>query len=79
MDPKTHDISGLSQTCVSLMNSRENQQTFHRRPVEPMIAAVKIDRAPSDIEAQIGNLRRYRVIMELVRMQLANMEAKWAL
>jgi len=44
-----------------------------------MIAAVKIDRALSDIEAQIGTLRRYRINMELVRMQLANMEAKWAL
>jgi len=59
------------------MNSRENEQTFHRRPVEPVIVAVKIDRALSDIEAQIGNLRRHRINMRLVRAQLAVMEAKW--
>jgi len=42
-----------------------------------VIVAVKIDRALSDIEAQIGNLRRHRINMRLVRAQLAVMEAKW--
>lgn len=68
MEPKTHDISGLSQ----------NQRRFHRRPVEPMTAAEKIHRALADIQVQIGNLRRHRIDMGLVRVQLANMEAKWA-
>lgn len=77
MEPKKTDISGLSQTSVSLMNSEEDQQTFHRRPVGLTITVEKIDRVLTDVRAQIENLRRHRINLGLVRVQLAGMEAKW--
>jgi len=44
MKPKNNDLSGLSQTSMSVMNSEEGRQTVHRRPVGLTITVEKIDR-----------------------------------
>ena len=75
--PKKNDISGLSQASVRLMNGEEGQQTFHRRPVGLTITVEKIDHVLTDVQAQIENLRRQRISLGRVRVQLAGMEVKW--
>jgi hypothetical protein len=77
MEPNIKDLSGLSQTSVSLIDSEEDRQTVHRRPVGLTITVEKIDRVLTDIQAQIEFLRRERTSLGLVRGQLAAMEAKW--
>lgn len=77
MEPKKNDMSGVSQTSVSLMNGEKIQQTFHRRPVGLTITVEKIDRVLTDVRAQIEDLRRHRISLGRVRVQLAGMEAKW--
>jgi hypothetical protein len=77
MEPKTREISGLSQPSVSLMNGEEGPPTFHRRPVGFTITVEKIDRVLADVQAQIETLRRERANLGLVRGQLVYMEAQW--
>ena len=77
MEPKNNDISGLSQTSVSVMNSAEGRQTVHRRPVGLTITVEKIDRVLADVQTQIETLWQNRINLGLVRGQLAGMEAKW--
>ncbi|MEK6639878.1 MAG: hypothetical protein AABZ17_04315 [Nitrospirota bacterium] len=77
MEPNINDLSGLSQTSVSLIDSEEDRQTVHLRPVGLTITVEKIDRVLTDIQAQIEFLRRERTSLGLVRGQLAAMEAKW--
>ena len=74
---KNNDLSGLSQTSMSVMNSEEGRQTVHRRPVGLTITGEKIDRVLADIQTQIEFLWRERTNLGLVRGQLAAMEAKW--
>ena len=77
MEPKNSDISGVCQTSVGLMSNEEAQQTFHRRPVGLTITVEKIDRVLTDIQTQIEHLWQHRINLELVRAQLADMEAQW--
>ena len=77
MEPKNNDISGLSQTSVSVMDSAEGRQTVHRRPVGLTITVEKIDRVLADVQTQIETLWQNRINLGLVRGQLAGMEAKW--
>jgi hypothetical protein len=77
MEPKNNDISGLSQTSVSVMDSAEGRWTVHRRPVGLTITVEKIDRVLADVQTQIETLRQNRINLGLVRGQLAGMEAKW--
>ena len=58
IEPKNNDLSGVSQTSGSAMNSAKGQQTFPRKPVGLTITIEKIDRALGGIRAQIGYLRR---------------------
>ncbi len=76
--PKNNDLSGLSQTSMSVMNSEENRQTSHQRPVGLTITVEKIGRVMTDFQAQIESLRRERTNLGLVRGQLATMEARWS-
>ncbi|HSL01989.1 MAG TPA: hypothetical protein VK901_00440 [Nitrospiraceae bacterium] len=73
MEPKSNDLSSLSQTSVGFIDSEEGRQTVHRRPVGLTITVAKIDR----VLAQIELLRRERTNLGLVRGQLAAMEAQW--
>lgn len=75
--PKNNNLSGLSQTSMSVMNSEEGRQTAHQRPVGLTITVEKIDRVLTDIQAQIEFLRCEKTNLGLVRGQLAAMEAQW--
>ena len=77
MEPKNHDVSGLSRTSVGLMNRGEGQKTIHLKPVGLTITAEKIDRILADVQTQIEPLRRQRINLGLARVRLAGMEAKW--
>jgi hypothetical protein len=72
-----HDLFSVSQTSVGLINIEEGEETIHRKPVGLTITVEKIDRVLTDIQAQIENLRRDRINLGLVRVQLAGMEAMW--
>jgi len=56
---KNNDLSGLSQTSMSVMNSEEGRQKAHQRPVGLTITVEKIDRVLTDIQAQIEFLRPF--------------------
>ena len=77
MEPKNNDISSLSQTSMSVMDSEEGRWTVHRRPVGLTITVERIDRVLADVQTQIETLRQNRINLGLVRGQLAGMEAKW--
>jgi hypothetical protein len=77
MEPKTNDISGVTQVSVGVMNSVKGQQTFHRGPVGLTITVERIDRVLAGVQAQIEHLRRETTNLGLVREQLAGMETKW--
>ena len=77
MEPQNHNISGLSQTVATLANREHIQQTCYRRPVGLAITVEEIDGVLANIQVQKSNLRRQRMKMRLVRLQLAVMEAKW--
>ena len=49
MEPTNYDLSGLSQTSMSIMNSEEGQPTFHRRQIGLTITVEKIDRVLTDV------------------------------
>ncbi|MBK5281895.1 MAG: hypothetical protein JJE16_07400 [Nitrospiraceae bacterium] len=77
MEPKNNDLTAVSQTSMSVMNSEEDRQTVHRRPVGLTITVEKIDRVLADVQTQIETLRQNRINLGLVSEQLAGMEAKW--
>jgi hypothetical protein len=72
-----HDVPGLYQTSVGVMNGEEIRQPIHRRPAGLTIRVREIDCMLADIQAQIQMLRRERTHLGLVREELAGgMEAK---
>lgn len=77
MEPKNNDMSGVSQTSVSMMNSEKGQQAFPRKPVGLTITVERIDGVLAGVQAQIEHLRRETTNLGLVREQLAGMETKW--
>lgn len=77
MELRNNDLSGLSQTSVVLVDSREGLQEAHRRPVGLTITVEKIDRILADVQTQIVALRQNAINLGAVRGQLAGMEAKW--
>ena len=77
MEPKNNDMSGVSQTSVSVMNSEEGQQAFPRKPIGLTITVERIDCVLAGIQAQIEHLRRETKNLGLVREQLTSMETKW--
>jgi hypothetical protein len=77
MEPKNNDISGFSQTSVSVMNSEKGRQAFPRKPVGLTTTVERIDCVLAGVQAQIEHLRRETTNLGLVREQLAGMETKW--
>ena len=77
MEPQNNNISGVSQTSATLGNSEQVQQTFHRKPVGLAITVEETDRVLADGQVQKWIVRRHRIKMRLVRLQLAVMKAKW--
>ena len=77
METKNNDISDLSPSSVGSLDSEADRKTVHRRPVGLTITVEKIDRVLTDIQTQIEHLWQHRINLELVRAQLADMEAQW--
>jgi len=77
MEPQNTDLSVVSRTSVGLMHNEEGRETFQRRPVGLTITVEKIDLALADVQAKIELLRRDKINLGLVRVQLAAMETKW--
>jgi hypothetical protein len=55
----------------------QKHNTFYGRPLRLAIAIEEIDRVLACIQVQRWNLRRQRMQMRLLRVQLAVMEANW--
>jgi hypothetical protein len=56
----------------------QKHNTFYGRPVGLAITVKEIDRVLVNIQVQRWkNLRRHRIKMRLLRLQLAVMEANW--
>jgi hypothetical protein len=53
----------------------QKHNTFYGRPVGLAITVDEIDRVLANIQVQKWNLRRHRMKMRLLRLQLAVMEA----
>ncbi|MBH0199420.1 MAG: hypothetical protein HP497_08380 [Nitrospira sp.] len=70
-----NDVAGLSQTPANVVDGGDSRQPVHRRPVDLTITVEKLDRALTDIQAQIEMLRQERTNLGLVRGELARMEA----
>jgi len=76
MEPKNNEASCVSQASMSVTTHEKSRLTLQQRPVGLTITVEKIDRVLTDVQAQIENLRQYRINLGLVRVQLAGMEAK---
>jgi len=73
-----HDVSGIAQTSVGVMNREDRCQSVPRRPAGLTITVEKIDRVLAEVQAEIEVLRRERTNLGLVRGELVGMEAKWS-
>lgn len=74
MEPMTHELSGVSETSMCLMNSEEEQHAFLRMPVLFTVTVGAVDYLLVHAEAQVEDLRQYRTNLGLVRAELAGME-----
>ena len=74
MEPMTHELSGVSETSVCVMNGEEEQHTLHRMPIVFTVTVEAIDCLLVHAEAQVEDLRQYRMNLGLVRAELAGME-----
>ena len=75
METMTHDLSGISQTAVSLMNWELDQIPVQPRTVILTIAVEAVDGVLVDTQTPIEQLRQYRQNVQLVRVELADMRA----
>ena len=75
METMTHDLSGISQTAVSLMNWELDQIPVQPRTVILTIAVEAVDCVLVDAQKQLEQFRQYRKNLELVRVELADMRA----
>ncbi len=55
----------------------QKHNTFYVTPVGRATTVKEIDRLLASIQVQRWNLRRHRMQMRLLRLQLAAMEANW--
>lgn len=55
----------------------QKHNTFYVTPVGRAMTVGEIDRVLASIQVQRWNLRRHRMQMRLLRLQLAFMEANW--
>ena len=76
MKLEKHDVPGLSQTSVGVMNGEDRRQPVHRRPAGQTIRVRKIDCMLADIQAHMQRLRLERTHLGLMRDELAYTGAK---
>ncbi len=78
MKPWKHNVPGVAQTSVGIMNREDRCQSVPRRPAGLTITVEKIDRVLAEVQAEIEVLRRERTNLGLVRGELVGMEAEWS-
>lgn len=74
---KNNDVAGVCQTPASAVNDGDRGQPVYRRPAGLTITVEKIDCMLADVQAQVERLQCQKNNLQLVREQLAGMEAKW--
>jgi len=76
IEPKRHDVVGLSPLPGILVHCAEVQCPAHRKPLRITISVEKIDRFLADIQKQVEDLQRQMTNLRLVRTQLAVYQQK---
>lgn len=72
IEPKRHDVVGLSPIPGSFVHCAEGQCAPHRIPLKLTISVKKIDLLLTDIQDQVEDLQRQMENLRLVRTQLAS-------
>ena len=72
IEPKRHDVVGLSPIPGSFVHCAEGQCPPHRIPLKLTISVKKIDHFLADIQDQVEDLQRQMENLRLVRTQLAS-------
>lgn len=70
------DVRGVSPISANVMTGEGSRLSVQRRLASRRIRVRGIDCLLTDIQAQIGNLRRERTYLRLVREDVAGMKAK---
>ena len=71
IEPKRHDVVGLSPRPENLVHNAGGRYAPHRKPLRLTISVEKIDRFLTDIRKQVEDLQREMTNLRLVRTQLA--------
>jgi hypothetical protein len=71
IEPKRHDMVGLSPLPGSAVHSVRGRCAPHRKPLRLTISVEKIDHFLADIRKQVEDLQREMTNLRLVRTQLA--------
>ena len=71
IEPKRHDVVGLSPIPGSLVHCAEDQCAPHRIPLKLTISVEKIDLLLTDIQDQAEDLQQQMENLRLIRTQLA--------
>jgi hypothetical protein len=71
IEPKRHDMAGLSPLPGSLVHSAGGRCAPHRTPLRLTISVEKIDHFLADIQKLVDDLQRQMTKLRLVRTQLA--------
>jgi hypothetical protein len=72
IEPKRHDVVGLSPLPVSVVHNAECRYVPRRIPLRLKISVKKIDLLLTDIQDQVEDLQRQMENLRLVRTQLAS-------
>jgi hypothetical protein len=72
IEPKRHDVVGLSPLPGSVVHNAECRYVPHRIPLRLTISVKKIDLLLTDIQDQVEDLQRQMENLRLVRTELAS-------
>ncbi|TKS63129.1 MAG: hypothetical protein EWM73_01784 [Nitrospira sp.] len=72
IEPKRHDVVGLSPLPGSVVHNAEGRCAPHRISLRLTISVKKIDLLLTDIQDQVEELQRQMANLRLVRTQLAS-------